>query len=308
MTEQDPRSEQLHAAADSQGAGRPPLPSMTVWGRRAALIYLGVGALALIAMAIETVQGHAGTATMFAALLSVPWSMIMAGVAPPLPANLSMAAGLAVRMVPLAVFMLLNAAIVAGIAARSERDLAGRGPKTLVLVLLAGLVSSGCGLTSSQRVLVAAPSSTVEMFDAGVVTTFMTFDLSTVPEWRDHRANLSAVSEMTLLGYFFNPGGPLFPVPATDVEIWFWPGARAPQPQLTPGTLVWGPLHLEENETHQVDWNDGARRFTAAREELRRSILGDGQFLLVVSSVLPPATPGGAAVDNFRLGATLQVR
>jgi hypothetical protein len=97
---------------------------MTAWGRRAAWIYLGVSALALAGMAIETVLGHPGTASMFAAFLAVPWSMLVAGLAPPLPANLPMALGLAARMVPLALFMLLNAAIVAGIAARSERDLA----------------------------------------------------------------------------------------------------------------------------------------------------------------------------------------
>jgi hypothetical protein len=81
-------------------------------------------------MAIETVLGHPGTASMFAAFLAVPWSMLVAGFAPPLPANLPMAFGLALRMTPLALFMLLNAAIVAGIAARSERDLTGvRSPR-----------------------------------------------------------------------------------------------------------------------------------------------------------------------------------
>ncbi len=129
MTEQDERGDQLHAAAEAQekAAKLPQLPSMTSWGKRAALIYLGVGALALIGMAVETVFGHPGTGAMFAAFLGVPWSMIVAGVAPPLPANLSLPAGLALRMVPLALFMLLNAAIVAGIAARSERDLTGAG-------------------------------------------------------------------------------------------------------------------------------------------------------------------------------------
>ena len=127
MTERDNRSEQLHAAAAAEDTGTeaPTMPSMTAWGRRAALMYLGVGALALLAMTIETVAGHAGTGTMFAAFLSVPWSMLVAGVAPPIPPDLPMALGLAVRMVPLAAFMVLNAAIVAGIAARSERDLTG---------------------------------------------------------------------------------------------------------------------------------------------------------------------------------------
>lgn len=103
-------------------AAAPPA-SMTVWGRRAAAVYLGVCALALVAMLVETLLGRPGAGSMFAAILAVPWSMLVAGLAPPLPADWPLAAGLAARMVPLALFMLLNAAIVAGIAARSERDL-----------------------------------------------------------------------------------------------------------------------------------------------------------------------------------------
>jgi hypothetical protein len=93
------------------------------WGRRAARTYLVVCALALVAMLVETLLGHPGTGTMFAAILAAPWSMLVAGLAPPLPRDWPLAAGLAVRMFPLALFMLLNAAIVRGIAARTERDL-----------------------------------------------------------------------------------------------------------------------------------------------------------------------------------------
>jgi len=102
-----------------------PQPGISRWGRRASLIYLIACALALIAMLVETVLGHPGVGSMFAAFLAVPWSMLMAGFAPPLPSDWPTAAGLAVRVIPLALFMLLNAAIVRGIAARSERDLQG---------------------------------------------------------------------------------------------------------------------------------------------------------------------------------------
>jgi len=74
-------------------------------------------------MLVETVLGHPGAGSMIAAILAAPWSMLMAGLAPPLPRDWPMASGLAVRMIPLALFMLLNAAIIRGIAARSERDL-----------------------------------------------------------------------------------------------------------------------------------------------------------------------------------------
>ena len=93
------------------------------------LVYLVACALALVAMLVETLLGHPGTGSMFAAILAAPWSMLIAGFAPPLPSDWPMAAGLAVRMIPLALFMLLNAAIIRGIAARSERDLHGVGQR-----------------------------------------------------------------------------------------------------------------------------------------------------------------------------------
>jgi hypothetical protein len=109
---------------------------MSRWGRKASRAYLVVCALALLAMAIETFLGHPGIGSMFAAILAVPWSMLMAGMAPPLPRDWPLAAGLAVRMVPLALFMLLNGAIVRGIAARSERDLARTVTRAGVLLVI----------------------------------------------------------------------------------------------------------------------------------------------------------------------------
>ena len=124
MTEPQPPAGEPSGGSTS---GTPPSGStgMTAWGKRAARMYLIVCALALVAMMVETLLGHPGTATIFAAILAVPWSMLASAFLPALPADWPLPAGLAVRMVPLALFMLLNAAIVAGIAARSERDLRG---------------------------------------------------------------------------------------------------------------------------------------------------------------------------------------
>jgi hypothetical protein len=113
-------------ASSGEAPGGSPEPlSMAAWGRRSARIYLVVAGLALVAMLVETVLGHPGTGSIFAAILAAPWSMLAASFLPPLPDDWPMPAGLAVRMVPLALFMLLNAAIIAGIAARSQRDLRG---------------------------------------------------------------------------------------------------------------------------------------------------------------------------------------
>jgi hypothetical protein len=114
--------------------------AMSRWGRRASRTYLAVCALALLAMLVETLLGRPGTGSMIAAILAAPWSMLVAGLAPPLPRDWPLAAGLAVRMLPLALFMLLNAAIVRGIASRSERDLAARVSRTGMLVLLIAAV------------------------------------------------------------------------------------------------------------------------------------------------------------------------
>lgn len=180
--------------------------NMTTWGRRAARLYLLVAGLALVAMLVETLLGHPGTGTMFAAILAAPWSMLAASLLPPLPRDWPMAAGLAIRMAPLALFMLLNAAIIAGIAARSERDVRGVASRaSLLLVLLAPLLLSGCILTSRQVVLVAAPTETTYFFNTGVRTILYTFDLYSSPAWREHRLRLSDVTDLTFMGTFTSP-------------------------------------------------------------------------------------------------------
>ena len=142
MTESGPAptgpSSQAPEAPDlSTSPEAPNLSAPSRWARRIVGTYLAVCALALIAMLVETVTGHAGTFGMFAAILAAPWSMLVAGMAPPLPRDWPMAAGLAVRVVPLALFMLLNAAIARGIAARAERDLMKTVTRAGALLLLA---------------------------------------------------------------------------------------------------------------------------------------------------------------------------
>src|SRR5260221_8825525 len=110
-------------------------------GHWAARTYLLVCAAALAWMAIETVTGHGGTGTMFAAILSVPWSMLVANFVPPLPANWPLAAGLGLRIALLALFMLLNAAILASMVRRTTRAVDGAA-KTVALALLPWLLRS----------------------------------------------------------------------------------------------------------------------------------------------------------------------
>ena len=280
-------------------------PSMTLWGRRAALWYLLVGALALVAMLVETVLGHPGTGTMFAAILAAPWSMLVAGMAPPLPRDWPMAAGLAVRMVPLLLFMLLNALIVASIAARSERDLKGGTPRALLLLVLAGLLGSGCGLTSEQVVVGAAPAKVTEVFNGGSEIVLLEFDLSQVPEWQKHRGHIQAALDVSLMGDFTNPAdGPFIPAVPVDIELSLSPTA----PMNGFETAIWKGLHLVPGETHRVSWDEGARHLQPEGDVIRAELSGDGQFTIVLRSFGPPFTATAATVDHFRLGAVLQVK
>jgi hypothetical protein len=128
MTEPTPAPEAPGVPVSPEVPVAPDAPASSfnaAWGRKASRTYLILCAIILAAMAIETVTGHAGAASILAAIFAVPWSMLAAAFAPAIPADLPMATGLGIRMGLLALFMLLNAAIVAGIAARTERDIKG---------------------------------------------------------------------------------------------------------------------------------------------------------------------------------------
>lgn len=281
--------------------------SMSIWGRKASRLYLIVAALALVAMLVETLLGHPGAGSIFAAILSAPWSMLVAKFLPPLPGDWPLAAGLAIRMVPLALFMLLNAAIVAGIAARSERDVRGVASRASLLLFCAlGLPAlSGCILTSRQVVLVAAPVSETQIYNNGRLWTFYAFDLAASPAWAEHRGKIRAASELTLMGAFTNPATIISPPnPAVDVVIG---GVPDTTPVFATGTELWGPLNLAYLETRRLDWNAGAKLFTHPGP-LQAEIVGDGRFGIIVASVFPTPAFGGAEIHDFHLGAVLEVK
>ena len=304
MTDDDRDRARAASAAPAENAASAP-SSMTLWGRRAARTYLIVAALALVAMLVETVLGHAGIGTMFAAILAAPWSMIAAAFLPPMPRDWPMATGLAIRMAPLALFMLLNAAIIAGIAARSERDIRGAATRvSLLLVLLGTPFLSGCILTSRQVVLVAAPVSEKLFFNGGRMWTFYAFDLTASPAWIEHRSKLAAVSDLSLMGTFTNPAQLTPPGPSMNVDIGVVPD---PTPAFMTGTEVWGPLGLAYLETRRVGWDAGAKLFGDSRA-LRTEIQGDGRFGLIIASNFATPALGGAAIQDFHLGVVLQLK
>jgi hypothetical protein len=279
---------------------------MSRWGRRTSGGYLAICALALVAMLVETVMGHPGLGSMFAAILAVPWSMLMAGLAPPLPRDWPLAAGLAVRMIPLALFMLLNAAIIRGIAARSERDLARAVTRAGVLLVLCAALGSGCVMASRQEVFVAAPAQSFLFFTGGKQETYATFDLTTLPQWREQHAKIVRVSDLAILGDFVNATGIAggLPVPI-EVKLVVAP---EPLPSFNAGVDTWGALHLEVAAHRRVDWSEGERLMLADASTLEGEIRGDGKFTLYSVTTPQITLNGGVTVENLRLAAVFELK
>jgi hypothetical protein len=276
------------------------------WGRQASRTYLIVCALALLAMAIETLLGHPGTGSMIAAILAAPWSMLVAGIAPPLPRDWPLAAGLAVRMAPLALFMLLNAAIVRGIAARSERDLTRTVTRVSALLLLVAPLGSGCILSTHQEVFVAAPARTFVFFNGGTDEWYYRFDLSTSPQWREQRGKIARISDLAIIGDFRNGSGTFggIRVPL-DVKMAASPDTLV---SIQGGVITWGPARVDTASTKRIDWPEGARLMLANAAVLEGEIRGDGAFSLYTITTPQITLNGGTWIENLRLAAVFELK
>jgi len=189
-------------------------------------------------------------------------------------------------------------------AARLERAGASAA-RWWSLVLLAACLDSGCSLTSRQVVVVAAPAGEIKFFNGGRVETYFEFDLSTLPEWRDHHADIVRVSDITIMGDFLNVTGsgaaPGIPI---DVTVRVIP---IPLPSLDLGSTCWGPLHLEDYATHRVAWAEGERWVQDGERVLLGEITGDGKFTLFPASS-STVLFGSTQVENIRLGLVLELR
>jgi len=263
-------------------------------------------AVAMSDLCNETLAGHPGIASMFAAMLAAPWSMLVAGLAPPLPRDWPLVAGLAVRVVPLALFMLVNAAIVRGIAARSERDLTRTVTRAGVLLLFLSPLFSGCILSTRQEVFVAAPKVVFLVFSGGMEETYCSFDLTTSPQWVEHRGDLVRITDLAIVGDFRNATGGLggLPVPI-DVKIAVSPD---PLPSLTQGIDTWGAVHIDTLATRHIDWAEGHRLMIANASALEREIRGDGKFTLYTITVPRITLNGSVSVDHLNVMAVFELK
>lgn len=99
-----------------------PAPAGSAWGRRTARVYLALAALSLAVALIEMVRGRPGPGSLALSVLTSPWSALLAPLARGLAASLPGAAVQALGLALAAGCAALNARILYGIAARTERD------------------------------------------------------------------------------------------------------------------------------------------------------------------------------------------
>jgi hypothetical protein len=147
-------------------------------------------------------------------------------------------------------------------------------------LLLAGLMASGCWLTSGQFTVssdlpdplnVTSPTS---LFSAQI-------DLNTESDYKDHKSDLKDLVDCALLGTFRNNTGT-----AITVEVWMTPGVtnHSTETDLNlDGTKVklWGPLALKGNESKKIAWDESAALFSnAGKTALVNEAKGDGVFTL----------------------------
>jgi hypothetical protein len=149
------------------------------------------------------------------------------------------------------------------------------------LLALAGLLAGGCLVTSAQVLAhFGLPDPLTVAGPAAVVG--VDVDLSTVPEYEDHKDELKDLVDLALLGRFRNVG------PATALEVWMTPGftshTQASQVTGDPSAVrVWGPFALPAGpSTTAISWTQAAALFGAGKGALVGQIKGDGQFTLYV--------------------------
>jgi hypothetical protein len=151
----------------------------------------------------------------------------------------------------------------------------------LPLLALAGLLSSGCILTSAQVL------ATYDLPDPFTVQSTATLnrvdvDLSTVDAYEKHKDKLKDIVDLALLGRFTNQAGS----PALDLKVYITrdftnitsASALVADPR---AILVWGTFGLPAGaSTTAISWDQSAALFKAGKGPLIEEIKGDGKFSL----------------------------
>lgn len=162
-----------------------------------------------------------------------------------------------------------------------------RSATVLACVLLGQL--TGCVLISGQKII------SYEFQDPIVVTspneiTPLQVDLNDQKVYRDHKSDLSRISEIALLGSIEHDGTG----EAIVVEVWITPEITdyTLETQVRDhGELVWGPEVVGARKTHRLDWDHSSGLVAGnGRQILERQAKGDGKFTLYFLDQAGPYT------------------
>lgn len=149
----------------------------------------------------------------------------------------------------------------------------------LPLIALAGLLSSGCILTSAQIM------ATYDLPNPFTVTStaalqHVDVDLNTIDDYADNKDKLEDVVDLAILGRFINNTGS----PALGVSVYITKDITnytTTTDVTTNGVKVWGPFNLPAgSSTTSITWDGSAALFGAGKSVLIDEIKGDGKFSL----------------------------
>lgn len=160
-----------------------------------------------------------------------------------------------------------------------------------MLALVLPLTLCGCLLTTGQvsidfdlgTINVTAPTNMVAK----------QVDLNTIQDYVDHRADITGLSDLAILGKVTNnvslgakSGGKVVQGfdPELNLEAWITPGTTnyTTDTQVRANaTKLWGPLVVAPGATVQIDWDKSASLFAPlGKAALLKEIGGDGVFTI----------------------------
>lgn len=151
----------------------------------------------------------------------------------------------------------------------------------LPLLALAGLLSSGCILTSAQIMATYDLPNPFTVVNTSALQK-VDVDLNTIGDYADNKDKLKDVADLALLGKFINKTGS----PALGVNVYITPGvtnhADAASVIADPTAVkVWGSFNLPAGaSTTVINWDDSAALFGSGKSALINEIKGDGKFTL----------------------------
>jgi hypothetical protein len=148
-------------------------------------------------------------------------------------------------------------------------------------LLLAGLVSSGCWLTSGQFTVSSELDTPLHVAGPGTLF-FQQIDLNTENTYKDHKSDLKDLADCAILGTIKNNST----TSGLTIEVWLTPGLTSYTTEAAlnaDGTRVkvWGPLALAANESKKIDWDESSALFSKpGKTALLNEVKGDGTFTL----------------------------